>query len=235
MWSRRRMDRHTLILFVVAVGVGLAAALLYRTYRDVPNRNNDDPQTDALLVLGSPAELDGTVTPMQCWRVNEAVREYQVHRAEHIVLSGGAAANAFVEAHTMAQYAQAHGVPAEALIEEDRSRTTLENIRYSERILDAHGWRRVEVISSAEHLPRAALLLEHTHLLWHTHAAPTPGRSRLQAVGALGEEAVGTAGMRLFGPRIEPVLHAVALMQHAVGFSIRWVFYRALELVHRLA
>ncbi len=215
------------------MAVMLAAAFIYRTYRDVPKGNNNDPQVDALLVLGSPAELDGSVTPMQCWRVNEAVLEFKAHRAQHIILSGGAAANAFVEAHTMALYAQAHGIPAEALLEEGQSRTTLENIRNSQSILDAHGWRRVEVISSAEHLPRAALLLEHTHLLWHTHAAPTPGRSRMQAVGALGEEAVGTAAMRLFGPRIEPVLHAIALVQHAVGFSVRWVLYRVSGLAQR--
>ncbi len=235
-WTLRRRRGRSYTLFAIVLGVGLAAAaLIYRTYRDVPDRNNDDPQVDALLVLGSPAELDGSVTPMQCWRVNEAVREFEAHRAGHIVLSGGAAANAFVEAHTMAQYAQAHGVPPEALIEEDQAHTTLENIRNSERILDAHGWRRVEVISSAEHLPRAALLLEHTHLLWHTHPAPTPGRSRVQAMGAFGEEAVGTAAMRLFGPRIEPVLHGLALLQHAIGFSARWILYRVSGLVYRLA
>jgi hypothetical protein len=38
--------------------------------------------------------------------------------------------------------------------------------------MKAHGWRSVEVISSAYHLPRAGLILSRTSLEWRTHAAP---------------------------------------------------------------
>ncbi len=212
-------------------GVGLAAvaaaAVVVPAYLTVPKRNNTDDKVDCLLVLGSPTEIDGTATEAQRWRVDEAVREYRAGRAPRMLMTGGMTVMHFTESHTMAEYALQHGVPPAAVLEEPHAKTTLENIRNSQAILDAHGWHRVEVISSPEHLPRTALLLEHSDLQWRTHAAPTPGRSHLQEAGAYAEEAVGTAIMRLFGPGIEPLLHGVATVQHAVAFAVRWVMYKA--------
>ncbi len=213
----------------VASAVALlgVAAVVIPAYLTVPDRNNTDDQVDCLLVLGSPTEIDGTLTAPQRWRVDEAVREYRSGRSPHMLISGGMTSRNYIEAETMAHYAKSLGVPPSAILEEKTSKTTLENIRNSQRIMDAHGWRHIEVISSAEHLPRTALLLEHSDLLWRTHAAPTPGRSHLQKAGAFAEEAVGTTIMRVFGPRIEPVLHAVATVQYTIAFSVRWVIYKA--------
>jgi uncharacterized SAM-binding protein YcdF (DUF218 family) len=185
-------------------------------YCTVPTRNNDDPLVDALLVLGTPTGRGGELTDPERWRIDEAVREYKAGRARNIVISGGPTSYGYVEARAMGQYAQSRGVPPEAVFEETHALTTLENIRNSQRILDAHGWRRVEVISSADHLPRAAVILQHTHLLWRVHASPTPGRSRLRSLGAYAEEAVGTTAIRLFGLGAEPVLHGFAEVQHRI-------------------
>lgn len=182
---------------------------------------------DALLVLGSPADLDGAVTPTQQSRVKEAVEEYRKGLAPQVLFSGGAAANRFVEAEVMATYAMKLGLPLEAILKERTSKTTLENLRNSQQILDAHGWRRVEVISSPEHLARAAVFLKTTHLLWRVHAAPFPERSALQTTVSYVQEAIGTTAVRWFGTRAEPVVHAVATVVRAMAFAIRWVFYKA--------
>ncbi len=204
-----------------------AVAVVISAYLTVPKRNNADDQVDCLLVLGSPTGIDGAPTQAQRWRVDEAIREYRAGRAPRMLMTGGMTSLHFIEADTMAAYALAQGIPPSAILKERRARTTLENIRDSQAILDAYGWHRVEVISSPEHLPRAALLLEHSDLAWRTHAAPTPGRSRVQEMGAYTEEAVGTTILRLFGPRIEPVLHGVATVQYAVAFAARWLVYKA--------
>lgn len=205
----------------------LGVAAVFWTVWTTPRRNNDDAQVDAIVVLGSPTELDGSVSAFQRWRVDEAVREYRAGRAPYLLMSGGAGANQFAEAHTMARYAMSLGVPPGAILEERTSKNTLQNIRESQRILDEHGWRHVEVISTADHLPRAAVLLAHTHLLWRTHAAPAPGRNRAEAAIAYAEEAFGTALIRWFGLRVLPVLHAIAVVQEAIAFAARWVFYKA--------
>ncbi len=222
--ARGRVARYGWIAIAVLF---LFAAIVVPVYRTVPLRNNLDPQVDALLVLGTPTEMDGSLKAAQRWRADEAVREFRAGRAQHIVFSGGPTSHGFVEADTMARYALGLGVPASAILEERRAMTTIENVRFSQRILLAHGWRRVEVISAAEHLPRAALLLRHSDLLWQMHAAPTPGRSRLGTAMAYSEEAVGTAVIRCFGLHILPVLHGFATVQHKAGFAVRWVFYTA--------
>ena len=207
--------------------LALLAAVTIPAYLTVPKRNNNDPRVDALLVLGSTTDIDGSLMPAQRWRVDEAVREYRAGRAQHIVFTGGPTSHGFVESDTMARYAVQQGIPASAIVEERRAMTTIENIRYSQPILDAHGWRRVEVISSAEHLPRAALLLQHSDLLWKLHEAPTPGRNPLQAAGAYAEEAVGTALLRCFGLGILPVLHALDMVQQTVVHAVRWPLWKA--------
>lgn len=211
--------------FGAAVLAGTALVVV-PTYLTVPDRNNNEREVDCLLVLGSPSEIDGTLTETQRWRVDEAVREYRAGRAPRMLITGGVTSRNYAEAETMGNYARSLGIPPAAILEEPHARTTQENIRLSQVLLDAHGWHHVEVISTPEHLPRTALLLEHSDLEWRTHAAPTPGRGLLQKSGAYAEEAVGTSIMRLFGPRIEPVLHGVATLQHATAFAVRWIFYR---------
>lgn len=206
-------------LFVGAVAI----TALYLT---VPESNEGDGPVDALVVLGTPAEMHGELTEMQRWRVDEAVREYKAGRAAHLVITGGPTSHGFVEADVMAAYARQLGVPAGAIVEERRSMTTVQNVHNTVQLLHQHGWHSVEVISTAEHLRRAAVLWEKTGLAWRVHAAPTPGRSRTQIAGAYAEEAFGTAVLRIFGERSEPVLHALAVVQHALGYSCRWLFYK---------
>jgi len=52
-------------------------------------------------------------------------------------------------------------VPAEVVLVEGQAQNTIQNIYYSEKIMAAHHWTSAEVISSASHLPRAALILKH--------------------------------------------------------------------------
>jgi uncharacterized SAM-binding protein YcdF (DUF218 family) len=220
------VSRKRRLLFALAALAAAAVAIAIPVYLTVPRSNGAGERVDVLLVLGSPTWIDGTLTANQRWRVDEAVREFRAGRAPRILFAGGRTTLQYVEADTMARYALRQGIPESAVLEERGSRTTLENIEDSQEILDANGWRSVEVISSPEHLPRTALLLRSTHLLWRVHPAPTPGRSHLQQVAAYIDEALGTTAFRLFGTGAEPVLHALATVQHRTAFGVRWVYYK---------
>jgi len=91
----------------------------------------------------------------------EGVREYKAGVAPHLIMTGGAAHNQFVEANVMRDLAVAQGVPAEVVLVEGQAQNTIQNIYYSEKIMAAQHWTSAEVISSASHLPRAALILKH--------------------------------------------------------------------------
>ena len=147
----------------------------------VQDHNTSATHFETLLVLGYPAEPDGTPSPEQRERVLEAVREYRSGIAPAIIMTGGPAHNQFVEAHVMANLAEREGVPASAIVEEPQARNTIQNIYYSAEIMHTHHWQSAEVITSPAHLGRAAMILEAfaksqptLAFEWRTHAARWP-------------------------------------------------------------
>ena len=181
-------------LFLIAIA---AAVFVYRT---IPTHNTSLTHYDAIIVLGTPANLDGTPSPEQRERTLEGVREFKAGVAPNLILTGGPAHNRFVEAHVMAVLAIAQGVPPSAVIEEDHAQNTIQNIFYSQRIMTQHGWSSADVVSSPSHLPRTALILEHFPLQWRTHPAPWPPQySFWQRAAHYSVEAQSCLKLRMLG------------------------------------
>ena len=110
------------------VAFTFAALLLYSwLYRRLPKRRD----YDYIVVHG--AGLSGTKpTPLLAARLDKAVELWEAdHRRAVIIASGGQGADEEVsEAEAMRTYlVEERGVPADAVIEEDRSTTTMENPR----------------------------------------------------------------------------------------------------------
>lgn len=168
----RAVRRIFLILLLLCL---LYPAMVFGLYFFAPRQNAQLGKVDTLIVLGCPTLPDGSPSPEQRTRVMEGVHEFDRGVSRHIIMTGTAAHNRFVEAHAMAMLAEANGVPASAVIEEDQAHGTIQNIYYSDKILEANGWQTTEVISSPYHLPRTALILRHyPRLRWKTKAAHWP-------------------------------------------------------------
>ncbi len=211
---------------VPGAGLLVVATVVELLYVTVPRGNEGSGPVDALVVLGTPADLHGELTQMEQWRTDEAIREFKAGKAPRILFTGGPTTQQYVEADVMAAYAREEGVPEGAILEERRAMTTIQNVANTSAILKRHGWHSIEVVSTSEHLRRAAVLLGKTDLSWRVHVAPTPGRSRVQYAVGYAEEAFGTAVLRLFGTRAEPVLHLLARVQHRAAWCVRWIYYR---------
>lgn len=169
------------ILFYLSVFIFTYVLLVIGVYLTIPTHNTTATRFDTLIVLGYPAKPDGTSSPEQRERVLEGVREYKSGVAPHLIMTGAAAHNHFVEAHVMAQLALEQGVPASAIVEEPQAQNTIQNIFYSAQIMHQRGWNSAEIVSSPSHLPRAALIVNTLNLdqptlyiNWHTHAAHWP-------------------------------------------------------------
>uniref|UniRef100_E6QN05 DUF218 domain-containing protein n=1 Tax=mine drainage metagenome TaxID=410659 RepID=E6QN05_9ZZZZ len=161
-----------------------------------PRANTDQPRFDAILVLGTNADRDGNPTPAMLDRVTEAVREYQRGVAPRLIFSGGAAHNRFVEANVMARVAIAQGIPPSAIFTEPRALDTIQNFCFSFAILRAHQWHSVEVITSAAHMPRAAIILANLpgqNIAWRMRQAPGLYSSGLYQRAAPAVEILKTA------------------------------------------
>ena len=163
------MVRCGIASVVLLVGLVLWAVIARRV---APTSNTARDHFDAILVLGAPADSDGNPTPEELARVTESVREYERGIAPRLIFTGGPAHNRFVEADVMAAAAAAQGIPPSAIFVETRAKDTIQNACFSERLMAMHGWRSAEVVSNAEHLPRAGMIFSHTSLEWRTHAAP---------------------------------------------------------------
>ncbi len=120
---------------------------------------NDIPQKkEVILVLGYPAQEDGTPSPIMKSRVEKGVSLFQKGYAQHIIFSGAAVRNRFVEADVMAGYARVLGVPDEAVLLEKKAENTRENIQYSWLLMSNKGWDGVIVVTTPYHTRRAAYM-----------------------------------------------------------------------------
>ena len=111
-------------------------ALLFYSwiYRILPRRR----QYDYIIIHG--AGLDGPrPTPLLAGRIDKALELWsKQHQHGKFVVSGGQGADEVVsEAQAMRDYLLEKGVPAEAILMEDKSTTTWENLRYSLAVIRA--------------------------------------------------------------------------------------------------
>lgn len=111
-------------------------ALLFYSwvYRLLPRRR----QYDYIIIHG--AGLDGPrPTPLLAGRIDKALELWnKQHQHGKFVVSGGQGADEIVsEAQAMRDYLLEKGVPAAAILMEDKSTTTWENLRYSLAVIRA--------------------------------------------------------------------------------------------------
>jgi uncharacterized SAM-binding protein YcdF (DUF218 family) len=164
---------------------GIATASLFANYHSIPTSNTQLTHFDTIIVLGVPTNPDGSVSPEEKSRVEEGVREFKAGIAPHIIMTGGPAHNTFVEAHAMKRYAITLGVPDDAIIEEAQAKDTIQNIYFSNEIMQSYDWHSAEVVSSPSHLPRTALILQHYTFAWRTHPAKWPPEFNQAKIDAL--------------------------------------------------
>ena len=111
--------------------------------------------TDAILVLGRRLEGD-CLTPVFEARLAHAEALWRQGFAPRIFVAGGTTGNAVLsEAEAGRNWLVARGVPEAAILLEDRSQHTLENLFNVRHHLRAEGWRTLLMVSDPLHLTRA--------------------------------------------------------------------------------
>lgn len=171
-WGRRRL----------AISLGMLALLWlwfwslpaasswvrgYLENQHPPMAIQDVPRADAVVVLGggvSPAGHGDLYPNLESAadRVWHAARLFHASRAPLVLLSGGSDPeySSHSEAEAMRQFIVDLGVPAQAIILEQRSRNTADNARYSAALLEEQGVSTILLVTSALHMPRARALFE---------------------------------------------------------------------------
>jgi uncharacterized SAM-binding protein YcdF (DUF218 family) len=129
------------------------------------------PRADAIVVLaggGGYARMDREGVELDdlhdSSRIGAGARAWLAGSAPVVILSGGVGPPGHREADNMARVITRLGVPRSSLLLEDRSHSTRENAAYTARLARAHAIRRVVLVTSAIHMPRASLLFRQAGL-----------------------------------------------------------------------
>ena len=124
---------------------------------------DDEKNGDCIWVFGSPKDINE--------RVNKAVELYKNNRAPFILFTGGLGKNGTIpEASIMKEKAIKLGIPPEAIITEELSNNTTENILCSMLILERkfllQNIKRLIVVTSAFHMQRLILTINRYMPKW---------------------------------------------------------------------
>jgi uncharacterized SAM-binding protein YcdF (DUF218 family) len=142
----------------------VAGALARAAERGAPETFRPAVTYDAVVVLGGamdPAASEATGGLELNASADRLVRGYELlraGRARFALISGGAVDERSTsprEAALAVRALAAWGIAPDRLVAEDRSRNTRENVLECARIVRERGWRRLLVVTSAAHMPRA--------------------------------------------------------------------------------
>jgi uncharacterized SAM-binding protein YcdF (DUF218 family) len=165
-----------LIFFILLLTVGLLASRIYT----FSNSGSDGP-ADAAIVLGA-AVWSTQVSPVFRERINHGIDLYQNGKVKKLIFTGGQGNSTEpTESSAARRYALQRGVPAGDILIEEKSHTTYENILYAKQIADAHGLRKVLIVSDPLHMKRAVAMARDVGLV--AEPSPTPS-TRYQGLGS---------------------------------------------------
>jgi uncharacterized SAM-binding protein YcdF (DUF218 family) len=174
-WPPLERGREAMILILTYVSFLFVCFLVYSF---VYGRIGFRRRPDFIVVLGS--GLRGSrVPPLLASRLDRAQTAYEAEvrkrRAPMLITSGGKGSDEQVaEAKAMADYLIDHGVPADRVLQEDRSTTTFENFTFSHEIMtDRNPKYRSLIVTNNYHVLRAALMARKAKVNGQVIGSPT--------------------------------------------------------------
>jgi uncharacterized SAM-binding protein YcdF (DUF218 family) len=127
---------------------------------------------DCIIVLGSAIEGDRP-SPVFEQRIRHGIHLYQQKLANRIIFTGGVGEQqAYSESQVATNYVQQHGIPKSAILIEETSRTTQQNLAQAQALMAKHHLRSAIIVSDPLHMKRA-LMMAHD-LKIHAVSSPTP-------------------------------------------------------------
>ena len=142
------------MLYIIIIIILINLFLFYH-FPKYPKLNKKQ-QYDCAIVLGYPANDDGSISTLLKDRMDHAIDLYHKKQIKKMILSGAGVKNNFKEAHIMKEYALANEVKEKDIILEDQALNTFDNLRLSKQIVLNNNFQSIVVISNHFHLLRAS-------------------------------------------------------------------------------
>lgn len=146
---------RSLLVLAGAFALGALALGGYAAVAISAQGNRDEQRpADAIVVLGA-AQFNGTPGGVFEARLQHAVDLYEANLADYLIVTGGKLpADRTTEAETARRWAMDHGVPASAILSENKGRNTLESIEAVRTIMREHDLTTAVFVSDETHMLR---------------------------------------------------------------------------------
>lgn len=129
-------------------------------------------RADVAVILGAVA-YNGEVSPVYRERINHGITLYEAGYVDRLIVTGGTADQAEEsDASAAKKYLLSQGIPEEAVLIEDQSSITQENLENSKAIMEENGYETALIVSDPLHMKRAMLLAEDAGIT--AYSSPTP-------------------------------------------------------------
>ena len=147
----RNLIKLFLILFIFSTAT--PAFLMWRVVRF--SEQDQTQQADAAIVLGA-GVFRGRPSPVLRSRIDHAIDLYDAGTVDNIIFTGGIGRNdTLSEAQVSANYAMGRGVNAADILLEDKSTSTVENLRFAKEIGESADLDSFLIVSTPYHMLRA--------------------------------------------------------------------------------
>ncbi len=118
-----------------------------------------DTVYDAIIVLGAQVRPDGTPSVQLAWRLDKAAEAWRTRNVPVVVCGAQGADEPGPEAEYMKAYLMEKGVPENRILMDPDSANTRQNLVNAKKLLaDRPEIRKVLIVSSDYHVPRAMAL-----------------------------------------------------------------------------
>lgn len=194
------------------LSVTFVSFLLYCLFLQIIPHRRD---FDYVIIHGAGIKKDGTVTKLLADRCDKAIEIYRKDpTSPYLVPSGGQGSDEVCsEAEAMRKYLVSQGIPEDKILLEDKSKTTMENVTFSKKLIEKRPGRKyTALVTSNYHIYRAMRYAE---------------RAQLKAVG--------------IGSRVAPYYYPSALIRefvavhkerkHLILFAIGYLLFISLVIV----
>ena len=164
----------------------LSAAVIYINVLSF-SRKASPRESDVIIVLGCQI-WDRNPSWSLEYRLRKALELYRKGYAEYIIVSGGQGRDEVTtEANVMKSWLVSHGIDERKIIEEGRSTSTFENLKYSKDIMDGSGMKTAIIVSNDFHMYRSLNLAKRLGI--EASGAPAPAVEYLKGYYQLREVA----------------------------------------------
>ena len=159
-----------LLLAAVVAYLGVIGMVVWKKHHLPPVEDYD-----AIIVLGAQVKPDGTPNLQLQWRLDAGYEAWREHPCLMVVCGAQGDDEPAPEGEVMRGYLMGKGVPEEMILADTTSFNTRENLQNAAALLAGRDVKKVLIVTSDYHVPRALALAEDEGFQACGIASPTLG------------------------------------------------------------